>query len=124
MCNRILRLIFHRNPRDNIDIYKKFAILKVREKFKFEICCFVYKFLRRMLPDCYNNFFQLNSEIHSRQTRQSNNLHLPLFQKSTCKQSIKLAGVKLQNEIPNEIKQSKNLAQLKKRLKHLLSNSY
>ena len=106
--NRILRLIFHRNPRDNIDdIYKKFAILKVRDKFKFEISCFVYKFLHRMLPDCLNNFFLLNSEIHFRQTRQSNNLHLPLFKKSTCKQSIKLVGVKLWKEIPNEIKQSK-----------------
>ena len=82
LCNRIFRLIFHRNPRDNIDdIYKKFVILKVKDKFKFEICCFVYKFLHLMLPDCFNNFFQLNSEIHSSQTRQSNNLHLPLFKK-------------------------------------------
>ena len=82
LCYRILRLIFHRNPRDNIDdFYKKFVILKVRDKFKFEICCFANKFLHRMLPDCCNNFFQLNSEIHSRQTRQSNNQHLPLFQK-------------------------------------------
>ena len=77
-----------------------------------------------MLPDCLNNFFQLNSEIHSRQTRQSNNLHLPLFKNSTCKQSIKLVGVKLWNEIPNENKQSKNLAQFKKRLKQLLLNCY
>ena len=123
LCNRILRLIFHRNPRHNINIYKKFAILKVRDKFKFEICCLVYKFLHRMLPDCFNNFFHLNSEIYSRQTRQSNNLHLPLFKKSTCKQSIKLVGIKLWSEIPNEIKQSKNLAQFKKRLKQLLLNS-
>ena len=72
LCNRILWLIFHRNPRDNIDdIYKKFAIVKVKDKFKFKICCFIYKFLYRMLPDCFNNFFQFNSEIHSRQTRQS-----------------------------------------------------
>ena len=77
-----------------------------------------------MLPNCFNNFFQLNSEIHSRQTKQSNNLHLPLLKKSTCKQSIKLVGVKIWNEIPNEIKQSKNLAQFTKRLKQLLLNSY
>ena len=67
-----------------------------------------------MLPDYFNNFFQLNSEIHSRQTRQSNNLHLLLFKKSTRKQSIISVGVKLWNEIPNEMKQSKNLAQFKK----------
>ena len=82
LCNRILRLIFHRHPCDNIDdIYEKYAILKVSEKFKFEICCFVYKFHHRLLPDCFNNFFQRNSEVYSRQTRQSNNLHLPLFKK-------------------------------------------
>ena len=83
LCNRILRLICRRNPRDNInDIHKIFAILEVRDKFKFEICYFVYKFLHRMLPHCLNNFFQRNSKVHSRQTRQSNNLHLPLFKKT------------------------------------------
>ena len=83
LCNRILWLIFHPHPRDNIDdIYKKIAILKVRDKFKFEIGCFVYKFLHRMLPDCFNNFFQRYSEVHSRRTRQSNNLYLPLFKKA------------------------------------------
>ena len=110
ICNRILRLILHHYRRDNIDdIYKKYAILKVNDKFKFEIWCFVYKFHHRLLPDCFNNFFQCNSEVYSRQTRQSNNLHLPQFKKSICKQSIKFVGVKLWNEIPNEIKQSKNL---------------
>ena len=28
-----------------------------------------------MLPGCFNNFFQRNSDAHSRRTRQSNNLH-------------------------------------------------
>ena len=75
LCNRILQLSFHRHPRNNIDnIYKKYAILKVSDKFKFEICCFVYKFHHRLLPDCFNNFFQGNffldkqGEVYSRQT--------------------------------------------------------
>ena len=124
LCNRILRLIFHRCARDNIDdIYKKFAILKIKDKFKFEICCLVYKFLHQLLPACFNKFFQRNSEIHSRRTRQSNDLHLPLFRKSICKQSLKFVGVKLWNEIPDEIKQSKTLGQFKKRLRyHFLNN--
>ena len=68
-------------------------------------------------------FFSV-TQVHSRRTRQSNNLHLPLLKKSTCKQSIKLVGVKLWNEIPNKIKQSKNLAGFKKQGKQLLLNSY
>ena len=65
LCNRILWLIFHRHQRDNTDICKKYAILKVSDKFKFEICCFVYKFHHRLLPDCFNNFFQRKSEVYS-----------------------------------------------------------
>ena len=96
LCNRNLRLIFQRHPCNNIDdIYKKFAILTVRDKFKFEICCFVYKFLYRRYTDCFSNFFQRSSEVHSRRTRQSNNLNLPLFKKSTSNQSIKLVFVVL-----------------------------
>ena len=123
--HRIIYLYYHRHPRDNIDdICKKYAILKVSDKFKFEICCFVYKFHHRLLFDCFNNFFQRNSEVYSRQIRQSNNLNLPLFKKSICKQSIKFVGVKLWNEIPNEIKRSKNLTQFKKKMKQYLLNSY
>ena len=116
LYNKTLWLIFHRHPCDNIDdIYKKYAMLKVSDKFKFAICCFVYKFHHRLLPDCFNNFFQRSSEVYSRQTRQSSNLHLPLFKKSICKQSIKFVGFKLWNEILNEIKRSKNLTQFKKK---------
>ena len=38
LCNRILRLIFRRHSHDNIDdIYKKYALLKIRDKFKFAV---------------------------------------------------------------------------------------
>ena len=125
LCNRILRLIFHRNPRDNIDdIYKKFAILKVRDKFKFEICRFVYTFLHRMLPDCFNSFFSLTQKFIPVKPDNQTTCTFLYLKKALANSQIKLVGVKLWNEIPNEIKQLKNLAQFKKRLKQLLLNSY
>ena len=93
LCNRILRLIFRRHSHDNIDdIYKKYALLKIRDKFKFEICCLVYKFLHQMLPCCFNNFFQRNDEVHSCRTRQSNNLHPPHFKKASANSLLNSLG--------------------------------
>ena len=125
LFNRIFRLIFYRHPQENInDIYKNLALLKVKDKYKFEVCCLTYKFLHQMLPECFNNFFQRNSDAHSRRTRQSDNLHPPLFKKTICMQSIKYCGVKLWNDLPQGIKQSKNLAQFKRRLKQYFLDGY
>ena len=45
LYNRILGLIFYRHPQENInDIYKNLALLKVKDKCKFEICSLIYKF--------------------------------------------------------------------------------
>ena len=58
LYNRILRLIFHHHPLENIDdIYKNLALPRVKDKHKVEICNPIYKFLHQMLPECFNNFF-------------------------------------------------------------------
>ena len=97
LYNRILRLIFYRHLQENIhDIYKNRGLLKVKDRYKAEICSQIYKFLHQiiqMLPECFNNFFQRNSDAHSRRTRQSKNLHPPLFKKTICKQFIKVLGI-------------------------------
>ena len=73
LCKKILRVIFYRNNCANIDnLYKKYKILKIIDRYKFEVCCFVYKYFHKLLPTCFNNIFQFNSQICSRQTRSSN----------------------------------------------------
>ena len=59
LYDRILRLSFYRHPQENInDIYKNLALLKVKDKCKFEIGCLIHKYLHQMLPECFNNTVQ------------------------------------------------------------------
>ena len=91
LCNKILRVIFYRNNRANFaDLYKKYKykILKIIDRYKFEVCCFVYKYFHKLLLTCFNNIFQYNFQICSRQTLSSNLLCPPFFTKTICRQAI------------------------------------
>ena len=123
LCNKILRVIFYRNNRANIDdLYKKYKILKIIDRYKFEVCCFVYKYFHKLLPTCFNNTFQFNSQICSRQTRSSNLLRPPSFTKTVCRQAISYRGALYWNELPSDIKSSTTFQKFKHNLKcHLLS---
>ena len=41
LCNKILQVSCYRNNRANIDdLYKKYKILKIIDRYKFDVCCF------------------------------------------------------------------------------------
>ena len=123
LCNKILRVIFYQTNRANIDdLYKKYKILKIIDRYKFEVCCFVYKYFHKLLPTCFNNIFQFNSQICSRQTRSSNFLRSPFFTKTICRQAISYRSALYWNEIPSDIKSSTTCQKFKHNLKcHFLS---
>ena len=83
LCNKILRVIFYQNNCANVDdLYKKYKILRIIDRYKFEVGCFVYKYFQKLLPTCFNNIFQFNSRIYSRQIRSFNLLRPPFFTKT------------------------------------------
>ena len=116
LCNTILQVIFYQNNRANIDgLYKKYKILKIIDSYKLEVCCFVYKYFHKLLPDCFNNIFQFNSQKCSRQTRNSILLRPPFFIKTICRHAI-YHGSLYWNEIPSDIKSFT----IYKKFKHIL----
>jgi len=123
-CNKILRIIFHRNKRVHVDdLYKKYGILKIVDRYKFEVCCFVYKYFNNILSACFHKSFQANSEICFRHTRQSDQLRVPFVAKTICRQSIAFKGTQLWNEFPSDLKSCRNFKNFKLKLKlHFLNN--
>ena len=100
--NKILRVIFCQNNRANVnDLYQKYKILKIINRYKFEVCCFVYKCFHKLLPTCFNNIFQINLQICSRQMRISNLLRPPFFTKTIFRQAISYRGALYWNKIPS-----------------------
>ena len=120
-----LQIFFYYTNHANIDdLHKKYKILKIIDRYKFEVCCFVYKYFHKLLPTCFNNTFQFNSKICSRQTRSSNLLHPSLFTKTICHSAISYSGALYWNEIPSDIKSSTTYQKFKHNLKCHLLNYY
>ena len=70
----------------------------------------MYKFIHKQLPVQFDNYFDYVHAIHKRSTRTSqmkNQLYIPRFRTNRLQRFIKYRGVKVWNDIPNEIKDNK-----------------
>ena len=86
----------------------------------------MYKFIYKQLPVRFDNYFSSVLTIKKRSTRTSqkkNQLYIPRFQTNRLQRSIKYRGVKVWNDIPNEIKNNIDTLSTFKKIhkKHLIS---
>ena len=82
----------------------------------------MYKYCNGYLPDNFDNYFFLNSDVHSHYIRSSNLCHL--FSHTTTLRSfdISIAGPKFWNTLSSHIKSCLTLSFFKLKLKKLLLN--
>ena len=96
-------------------------VLSVHEIDVYIVGLLMYKYCNGDIPDIFNDFFQRNSELHNRNTRQSNDLHVRFARLDVRKFSLKIHGAKTWNEIPMYIKLASSVDVLKQMLrKHLI----
>ena len=91
-------------------LYKENNILSLNNLLSQETAKFMYKFIHKQLPVQFDNYFDNVHAIHKRSTRTSqmkNQLYIPRFRTNRLQRSIKYRGVKVWNNIPNEIKNNK-----------------
>ncbi len=70
--NRAMRILSFEDLHANADpLYKIHNVLKLKDLVASQNCLFVHDFLNKKLPICFNTYFQLVSEIHSTNTRNS-----------------------------------------------------
>ena len=93
------------------DIFSKFSILTMPSMYVFELCVYVYN---------NRDKFALNSDIHSKGTRQEHKIHTPFAKSKIKNYSPNHIGVKFYNKIPQSIVNSKTLLSFKRNLKHYL----
>jgi len=97
--------------------------LKIVERYKFEVCCFLYKYFHNILPACFHKSFQANSEICLCRTRQSDQLRVPFVAKTICRQSITFKVAQLRNELLSDLESCRSFQNFKLKLKlHFLNN--
>lgn len=106
-------------------LYEKFNVLKLSDIIKLECACFMYKFINKMLPKEFENYYTNLKDIHQHNTRQkkTQELYLPQCKSNTDKIMLQYLGVKVWSEIPLLIKDSSPRC-FKAKLKRFFANQY
>ncbi len=84
----------------------------------------VYKQRNNLLPDVFDGYFKPRNEIHNLQTHNARKLNLIRVKNYYGKSTLKYKGVKMYNELPNDIMYCKSLNIFKNRTKKYYKSFY
>ena len=87
-------------------LYKNLNFLKLKDVYKLELAKFMHKLFYNKLLNVFKTKFIKLINIHSLETRKSNqsNYFLSRVNKIACQRKLNYLGVKLWNEIKDELK--------------------
>jgi len=73
------------------DLYVKYNTSSIPDLHKYQILLLVHKFMyhKYCLPSVFSNYFELNKNVHSRDTRRSKDLYVTAINKNFGKRCIK-----------------------------------
>ena len=95
--------------------------LKVENKCTFDICLFVYKVFNNLIPSWLMSLPPVR-EFHTRNTRQQDDLYIPITRTIVGEKQISIRGPRLWNNLPGNVKDAPTLSTFKRSLKsHLLA---
>ena len=124
IVNKFIRMIFVLHHRASVtNIMKDNGILTIDQINKLELCSFMYKYTKNLLPPCFFNLFQHNivgndSQISTR----SQSKFFPSFSRlNMTKQTLKYRCPILWNIVPHRLRESGSYKNFRKEfLKYLI----
>ena len=120
------RIISNASRKTSITLlYKKYGVLKLDDRFNYEMAKIMYQFSKQTLPSHLNCLFDPLSTVHERCTRSKSkqNLDIPKLSTSRCQNSFKYQGSKICNSVTTDLKQQ-TFRKFKINYKNLLLESY
>ena len=106
--NKLLKILSHRNARENTkQMYDELKLLNCESLHKLFISLFVHKQVNNKLPTIFNEYYQQRGAITSRTTRQSKELDVEGARINAGQCTIKYKGAKIWNDLPKNITEKK-----------------
>jgi len=95
-------------------------ILTLKDINVYTACIFVFNYLDGALPNTFDNYYVTNRDIHNRDTRNADDLHIPYGRLDNTISNIRINGSKLWNNLSPYIKNSTSIYIFKSRLRFFL----
>jgi hypothetical protein len=93
--------------------------LPIKQQLEYKDTVMAYK----LTPPYLCDKFVKRSELHSRQTRNNNQLDIPLFRTASGQRTFYYRAVKIWNSLENELREIQSLKRFKRKLKTCLLDS-
>ena len=109
---RVVRIIANAGYRDPTEpLFSKFKLLDVYAINKFQTGSFMYRCFDKssIFPQHFRNYFILNKDIHSYETRNANRVHINKVRTTTRKQTLKHSGSLFWNSLDKYITEAATL---------------
>ena len=121
---RAVRIIYGAKYREHTSpLFQNLKIMNLYNIYIYNILLIMFKHHHGKLPTIFDSFFTRNNEVHSYDTRQSNNLHVPKQKTVRSAQLIRSAGVALYNHFVTRLNFGVTFSTFKKNVKgYLLKN--
>ena len=98
-------------------LFEEYKMLNIFDLYKKEAAIFMYKYKTGQLPSSFDGLFTINGYNHTYDTRKKEDFRIPMRKGK----NIFTTGPKIWNDLPNDLKEAKNLTTFKLRVKkHLL----
>ena len=102
-------------------LFHRLKTLRIDDIHSLQTGIFMYKYSNDKLPSLFQNYFELNSNIHTYPTRRSSDFHLENPRTILAQKSVRHHGPDIWNTLPCSIRQCPTLSNFKVLLKkHLL----
>ena len=100
-------------------LFERYNALDINNMYKKELCLFMYKYHKGLLPNSFDSLFTNLGNSHSYNTRNMINFRIKIHKVK----SVISSGQKLWNSLPKEIKKCKGIKQFKNRICYNLQNN-
>lgn len=102
---------------ESAPLFLKLKVLDVHKIYRYKVNTFMFKFVKDLLPEIFQNIFKRNT---ARATRQKFKLYLPISRTHSYNNTMRFQGVKEWNYVVDQLDHYCSVHTFKKRLKLFL----
>ena len=124
--NKLLRILQNKPYNyPTTDLYVEYNTLSIPDLHKYQLLLLVHRFMyhKYWLPTVFSNYFELNKNVHSRDTRRSKDLYVTAINKNLGKRCIKHKSSTLWIQLPEVLKDRLSVRNFTRRLKVFLQST-
>ena len=114
--NKLLKVLLAKSYRYSTNrLHNELELIKVEDIAKLDAVTFIHNYFNNKLPPIFNNYFTLVTDIHSINTRSSDqDIYFETYTTKIGISSMKSIGAKTWNEMSNSKKLIKNVKTFRK----------